>query len=546
MKTLLLSSLTKVFKDKEPNFKEFTSFSSLKNEKLSFQIAVCPETKSEEKLKFSVSSPLKKYIDCYVVKNIPSSLSRYEDSDEFFFEKGRTEYPDLLYPVSDTLTLKKGEWTSLWFEYVPKKDISGKKKITVTLEAGKNKVEKVFTLDIIDEKLPEQTLLFTNWFHNDCLCTYYKVDVFSDEYWRIVKNYIKNAVEHGLTMILTPVFTPPLDTEIGGERPTVQLVDIKKDGSKYTFGFKNFEKYVKICLECGIKAFEISHFFTQWGAKYAPKIVAEENGEIKRIFGWETEGTGEEYTEFLTQFAKEFDKEVKKLGIKKRCFLHTSDEPGMNDIENYEKAAKFLHSVFKGYRFFDALSDIEFYRSGLVDTPVPCENNADIFKNEVKKFWTYYCCGQTRTYLPNRMFAMPSQRTRILGTLLYKYEAEGFLQWGHNFWYSQYSIREIDPFTVTDAGGAFPSGDAFIVYPGEDGKPLNSLRHKVFYDGFCDMRALQLLEKLTSREYALKIIEQGVDTPLSFNSYPHEQGWLLDLRSRINDEIKNERKCNNG
>lgn len=62
---------------------------------------------------------------------------------------------------------------------------------------------------------------------------------------------------------------------------------------------------------------------------------------------------------------------------------------------------------------------------------------------------------------------MPSARNRILGALLYKYNAVGFLQWGYNFWYSQFSKHEIDPFTVTDAGKAFPSGDAFVVYPGE-------------------------------------------------------------------------------
>jgi hypothetical protein len=135
------------------------------------------------------------------------------------------------------------------------------------------------------------------------------------------------------------------------------------------------------------------------------------------------------------------------------------------------------------------------------------------------------------------MFSQPSQRNRVLGVLLYKYEAKGFLQWGHNFWYSQYSKYPIDPYKVTDADGAFPSGDAFVVYPGKDGNPLNSLRHLVFNDAFQDLRALKLLESLTSRKYVLTLIEQGLDVPLSFQTYPHEQEWLLDLRERINNKI---------
>ena len=132
---------------------------------------------------------------------------------------------------------------------------------------------------------------------------------------------------------------------------------------------------------------------------------------------------------------------------------------------------------------------------------------------------------------------MPPVRNRILGLLLYKYEAKGFLQWGHNFWYAQYSKHPINPFKITDAGGSFPSGDSFMVYPGKNGKPLNSLRHLVFFDAFQDLRALKLLESLTSREYVLNLIEQGLDIPLSFKTYPHEQEWLLGLRERINKEI---------
>ncbi len=537
MKITMLSSLSKVFKDEEINAKEFTEYSCFSNEPFSFQVALFPENKKEENVSFSINSSLKKQIEVFLVKDIPTVLSRYEDSDSFFLPV-KKEYPDLLEPVDFSVKLKSGNRYSLWFKYTPKGTAHGKKKIKITFSYGEMTEEKVFTLNIINKELPQQELLFTNWFHNDCLCTYYGVEVFSDEYWRIFKNYVKNASEHGLSLLLTPVFTPPLDTAVGGERPTVQLVSVKKQGGKYSFGFENFEKYIKIALESGIKAFEISHFYTQWGAKYAPKIVATEDGAEKRIFGWDTEGTGEEYTEFLKQFSKAFIKETEKLGIKEKCFLHVSDEPSLEAMENYKKASDILHKFFKGFRFIDALSDVEFFKSGLVDTPVPSENRCEEFKPVVKSFWTYYCCGQTRNSVPNRMFAMPSQRNRIIGFLLYKYNAEGFLQWGHNFWYSQYSVNEIDPYKVSDAGGAFPSGDAYIVYPGKNGEPLNSLRHEVFYEGFCDIRALKLLESLTSREYALKVLEFDLDTPLTFTNYPHTRSWLLETRKRINEEIE--------
>ena len=538
MKTLLLSSLVKVFKDKEPNFKEFDSFSSFKNEKFSFQLGILAETAEETSVTFEIDSDIKNNITPYIVKNVPFRKNKNHNYDSFHYDVNRKEFPDLLEPTENTITLNSGEWTSVWFEYSPDETVSGKHDIKISISVNKQIIEKIFTLNIIDKNLPKQELLYTNWFHNDCLCTYYKVEVFSEDYWRIVENYIRNAAEHGVNMLLTPIFTPPLDTAVGGERPTVQLVKVIKENNTYSFDFTNFRKYVKLCLECGIEAFEISHFFTQWGAKHAPKIIATENGKEKRIFGWETKASGKPYRTFLEAFAPAFKKEVEDLGIKERCWLHVSDEPSEAQIKEYKKAANIIRELFADFNMLDALSEIKYYKNGLIKTPVCGEDVADIFRAEVEDFWTYYCCTQIYDFLPNRMFAQPSSRNRILGVLLYKYNAKGFLQWGHNFWYSQYSKRPINPFKITDAGGSFPAGDSFMVYPGKNGKPLNSLRHLVFNDAFQDLRALKLLETFTSREYVLNLIEQGLDVPLSFRTYPHEQQWLLDLRERINNEIE--------
>ena len=537
MKTLLLSSLVKVFKDSDLNYNEITTASCLKNERFSFQVALIPEEKDAE-VKISINSDLKDSLNLYEVVNIPAKKTGYDNSDKFHYDLKRKEFPDLLEPLGDTLKLEPGVASSIWVEFSGNGEFSGKHDITLVLETESGKTEKTFSLNIIDNELPKQELLFTNWFHNDCLCTYYKVEPFSDKYWVIFEKFLKNAVNHGVNMILTPVFTPPLDTAVGGERPTFQLVGIEKKKGEYFFDFTNFRKYVEICLKNGVEAFEISHFFTQWGATSAPKIVATVNGKEKRIFGWETKASGKAYKDFLNAFAKEFTKEVVALGIKDRCWLHVSDEPNEKQIPGYRKAAKILHEAFPDFNNLDALSEIEFFKKGLVKTPVCCEDKADIFREHVDHFWTYYCCCQVDNFLPNRMFSQPSQRNRVLGILLYKYDAEGFLHWGHNFWYSQYSKRKINPYKTTDAGNAFPSGDSFVVYPGKNGEPLNSLRHKVFYDGFQDLRALRLLEKLTSREEVLKLIEQDLDIPLSFNCYPTNQKWLLDLREKINEAIR--------
>ena len=132
---------------------------------------------------------------------------------------------------------------------------------------------------------------------------------------------------------------------------------------------------------------------------------------------------------------------------------------------------------------------------------------------------------------------MPSERNRILGLQLYKYNVKGFLHWGYNFYYSQYSKAVIDPFETADAGGKFPSGDSYVVYPGKNGMPLDSLRLHVFYDGIQDMLALKLLESKIGYDKTLEIIEKGIDNPITFTEYPHDARWLEDIREQVNTAI---------
>jgi hypothetical protein len=392
-----------------------------------------------------------------------------------------------------------------------------------------------FTIKILPLKSVEQSLIYTNWFHADCLYTYYDTKPFSKKHWSIIKNYMTAAASHGMNMILTPLFTPPLDTAVGGERPTVQLIDVFKDGRRYTFDFTRLKHWIKLAKACGIKYFELSHLFTQWGAKCAPKIMAYENGEEKQIFGWDTDAAGEEYSHFLSVFLPVLVLFINENKLEKSVFFHVSDEPSPEHLENYKKASTILKKyIGSSFPVIDALSSYEFYKTGLVDTPIPATNHfEEFYNNGVKNLWAYYCCGQYID-VANRFISMPSARNRILGIQLYKYDIKGFLQWGYNFWYTQYSLSKINPYLTTDAGSAFPSGDAFVVYPGENGVPVISLRLEVLNDAFQDLRALQTLEKKIGREAVLSVLEEGLEAPISMTEYPHDSQWLLEKRKEIN------------
>ncbi len=525
----LCSSLIKAFPD-TPVESDIEYVSLLKGERGNIQILL--KSDCDTKVRLETFMPGTCF---YEVKEIYSALPIYEDcGDTVLLNEGKPGfYPDLLSPNPE-IELKKDCTKAVWMT-IDTARISTVYSFSVNVISEDTKITLTSDIKIWDTPLPPQELIHINWFHTDCLATYYDVPVFSEEHWGIVENFIKNAVSHGINCILTPLFTPPLDTEVGGERPTVQLVEVKtEDNSAYEFGFSLLDRWVDMCLSNGVTYFELSHLFTQWGAEHAPKIMAETPEGEKRIFGWDTEASGEAYMNFLSQFGPALKEYTDKKGITDKCFIHCSDEPGLDDIENYRKASDAVRKYFPAYEHIDALSDYDFYKEGLIGTPVPEEGRIDDFKGNVPKLWTYYCCGQFRNNLPNRFFAMPSIKTRILGTLLYKYECTGFLQWGFNFYYSQYSKHPIDPYKISDAGEAFPSGDAYIVYPGENGIPLPSIRQKVFYDGFQDMSALKALERKYSREYVLGLIKEQLGD-ITFTDYPLDNKTFLNFRYKVNE-----------
>lgn len=411
----------------------------------------------------------------------------------------------------------------------------GMHEIEIVFEDSEYRESVKCNAEILDIELPEQNLIYTNWFHADCIATHYGVDILSERHWDLIKKYMEMAVKTGMNMILTPIFTLPLDTEVGGERPTVQLVDIEKREDIYIFDFANLKRWMDMAKSVGIKYFEMAHLFSQWGVKTAPKIVVTENYEKKKMFGWHEPATGEPYRNFLNQFLPAIDKFLAEEGYKDVTYFHVSDEPGMHVYDNYVAAKEMVKDYLKDYHIIEALSDYEFYEKGLVPYPVPANDHIKPFlENHVPDLWTYYCCAQQKN-VSNRLIAMPSWRTRCLGMQLFKYDIKGFLHWGFNFYYTCLSRRPVDPFTETDAGGAFPAGDAFCVYPGPDG-PWSSIRAEVFLFGLQDLRLLRLLETKMSHDEIVAMLEQV--KPIEFDICPESENEFTAMRNAMINKIK--------
>lgn len=533
----LCDSLEKIRLHQAPNPCVTPRFEAMRGEEVSFQIAYLM-TGDENKAEFriSITSPVEQYITLYAVGHVACELPAYKNQhDEYYLSIEPGLFPDPLLPLTNaTISAVCGQYRSIWVSVdLPEDAKAGCAPISIAFTSVDDVVSYTFDVElrVLDACLPKQEILYTQWLHSDCIATYYGLEVFSEAYWDMLAKFIQTAAKNGINMMLTPIFTPPLDTAVGAERPTVQLVEISEEHGVYSFDFVHLKRWVSLCRTCGITHFEMSHLFTQWGAQACPKIIV--NGTSK--FGWDTASNSVEYITFLDQFLPKLLTFLKENELINVAFFHLSDEPSLAQIPTYREVSAIVRRHLRNMPVMDAISDYDFYKEGLIDHPVVAiDHIAKFLEHDTPHLWAYYCCAQNRK-VSNRFIAQPSARSRAIALPLYKFGIEGFLHWGYNFYYTQYSKALIDPFRVTDAGCAFPSGDAFSVYPGQAG-PIESIRLKVFRETLQDLRALKMLERFMPPEKVIALIEEGIP-PITFDEYPHDAQFYQSLRHRVNTKI---------
>lgn len=517
--------------------------SLLKGQSFSYQIAI----NCNQNVEFGIEiiSPLKEYISLYSVKNAICDMPAYFDTkDENYITKEPCIMPDVLIPIElEKNTIRvNNESGAIWINLnVPENITNGEYEITIKLtsKTKEETIEKISTMkiNIIDALLPKQKTIFTQWFHVDCIADVHNVPIYSDAHWNLIDKYMHLANLLGINMILTPIITPPLDTENGSTRPCTQLVKIEKKNEKYIFDFSLLKKWINLCNKNNIKYLEMSHLFSQWGLKYAPNIMILENGKEDYMFGWHVDAKDEKYKDFLTQFLPALISFLKDENIKDRCYFHISDEPSLKDIDSYKYAHNIITSLIDGCPTMDAISDYSFYETGLIKTPVTATNHIEPFiEANIENQWTYYCCAQFEK-VGNRFLAMPSYKNRILGLQMYKYDIKGFLHWGYNFYYSQLSRKKINPYITTSSDKGFPSGDPFSVYPIDNGA-TPSLRALIFKEALEDIEICRKLEEFIGRKKVVEMIDEEAKMNLTFGDYPLNNDFIPNLIDKMIEMIK--------
>lgn len=547
----ILSALVKVFENEDPPSEpESLRLTALRGEHVSFQIAYLADEKCEVRLEIKASPSLS--VHARTVEAIPSEYVGYPEQmelDRNYLKTKPGKFPDCLREISgNLLQMRKKKYRTVWFEVDISSDApSGNYPIRICLlnSDGAIVADDSQCITVLNADLPPQRLIHTEWFYADCIADYYGYQVFSEDHWNAIFQFMKTAVRRGINMIYTPLFTPSNDTAPGCDRTTTQLVGVKVEGDRYQFDFSRLERWIALAQSAGMQWFEMVHLSAP-GAQRALKVMATVNGAEKQIFNMDVNLPDDGYARFLNAFLPALRSELEMLGVLEHCYFHISDEPRECNLSEYLWMQRLVAPQLAGCRIIDAVSVPAYVEEGLADIPVPETKYFNLFDAmHLPERWTYYCCS-CGVGLSNRFFAMRLARTRAIGIQLFKYRIDGFLHWGYNFYNSCGSIRHLNPYQYSASsndGGipqykAFPSGDAFLVYPGPDGVPEESIRLLALEAGMNDLRVLQELAGRTSYEYALSFVEEELPYPITFTDYPTSDYYYISLRNRVNRALE--------
>lgn len=439
-------------------------------------------------------------------------------------------YPDPLLE-DKTIDIHEGDNQPLWITvHVPTDTKPGDYVASSTVYGRFFGYETSVTLPLSLKVYPA-TITDTRLFINNWMQMWHRgselpmPDRYTPEWWSILRSYVRNMVEH---------------RQNWARVETMWIVKFGRDeNDKLTFDFSDFDRWVNILFDEGIDTIQSLQFAWRVGKWDEPYGVEIHDGRTKGYVGGKSyrgkmvAPDSPEADEFYSQWFPAFRQHLIEKGWLDKFVQAVGDEPVTGNADSYTSASQLLKKYAPELPIIDAslCQDL----TGAIDIWVPTvehlAQNWDFFKQRKAagdRLW-FYNCVQPEGEWANRFIELPLLKTRITHWINYRYDIEGYLHWGYNFW---------RPFPWDNAadGTALQGGDAFIIYPKKDGFGfLDSIRWEAMRDGIEDHELLsQLGEKneTAAQDLAKRIIidwdKYNLDIP-TFRKTRHE---LLEALSK--------------
>jgi hypothetical protein len=393
-------------------------------------------------------------------------------------------WPDPLLP-GRRFDVAAGETQPVWVSvFAPPKTPAGEYRAKLRVRLGPREMrELTYRIRVYDVELPlEQQLRNAAFMSPQALYAHYQTPggIDGDDFFALYKRWVRKAfsLHLGPTLDMLMGWTQsgrqPPSEELSGRAAHLSWPIRWNEG----YDFRRVDELAAIGREYGMRQFAIAIF--------------------NRRQSWE-QHTGTMKAE-MTDYLRAYANHLRSKGMLHEAYVYNADEPPEKLWDTVRKNYRFVKEAVpelkvwlclnnpRGVKALQGHTDIwdvyirQYEKSGIRELQQPGE----------QVVWAV--CVWPHEH-PNLFIEYPAVDARIIGWLTYRYNISGFEYWSLNSWGPNRGRRDWANWQQGDTrttwqATQWPWGDGWLLYPGEDGEPLSSVRFENLRDGFEDAELL--------------------------------------------------------
>ena len=426
----------------------------------------------------------------------------------------RVEKSDLLLEL-DSLYVERKKIQPVWIELKIPEDTdpgvyNGRIRVysQIMFQDEEYLKELTFTVAVSDVLMPETanySFYLDLWQHCSNISRKHEVALWSDEHFIVLEEYVKSLADLGQKAVTVVVSEIPWSGQ-RCFRTRNYLSDLfeysmisvkrKRDGT-YTYNFSVMERYIRLCKKYGIdREIEVFGLVNIWTDKEEGYGGVSDYPDAVRIrYLDEADGCYKymDNSSDITAYIKALGTYFTDNGLMDKVRI-AADEPA--DIDRYRKSIEILKENVPAFKLKTAINHVEFISEfkDHIDQFVPnlscvCKESDLLRKLKEKEDKTvlwYVCCNPE---YPNTFIASPLVESRLLGILTSFMNLDGFLRWNYTVWPE--NPRERISYRYPE----WKAGDTNFVYPGNNGRPILTLRYKNLKRGIEDFELINMIKQ---------------------------------------------------
>lgn len=365
--------------------------------------------------------------------------------------------------------------------------------LEVVNEAGDVVKSLALTIVVDSHSLPEvkdQKFHLDFWQQPYAVSRYYGVERWSDEHIEALRPYLQALGRAGQRVVSAILFYEPW-----GEQthdlfdPMVQTV--KKADGTWAYDYTVFDKYVKLCAECGIDKYINCFSMVPWDMSF--RYWDEASESYKTV---QTNTATEEYRELWTSFLTAFKAHLVEKGWFEKTNIALDERQEADMLNAYNIAHGLGFNMALAGNYHNSLCDK--FRDLCVQLGQEGRFTAAQLADRKARGWvsTYYTsCANAEPNIYSNSYPAEAAYLPIYAA---KMNLDGYLHWAWINW---------DEHPLTDSRfRKFGSGDTYCYYPGN----RSSIRFERLIEGIHQYEKIQILREEYAAGNPIKLAQLNI------------------------------------